>query len=107
MWGAQINVDLKEDILLSRNHERQTAGHLAALRGNHNIQDKILTWGKEQQMDVMDEIFLSEDLSGSTPWRLATNHGAREIVGSKFLVKETWSNSDVYCIHVCKYTVVR
>jgi ankyrin repeat protein len=69
-WATEMNLNLKEDLLLVRDISGRTAGHLAAEMGNTGTLEEILHWVKEAKLNFEDDLLLAKDRNGQTPLEL-------------------------------------
>jgi hypothetical protein len=69
-WGKEVKLNLKDDLLLAKGSNGETAWHLATQNGKKEILEKLWSWGKEEQVNLKDDLLLSKDLKGRTAWNL-------------------------------------
>ena len=55
-----MQVNLKDGLLLARGFYVQSAWHLAAVRGNTEILEKLWSWGREVQVNLKDYLIASQ-----------------------------------------------
>jgi ankyrin repeat protein len=69
LWNCarEMNLNLKEDLLLVRDNAGRTAGHLAAEQGNTRSLDEIFHWAKEANLNSAVDLLLAKDLNEQTP----------------------------------------
>jgi hypothetical protein len=69
LWDCakEMNLNLKEDLLLVRDVAGQTAGHLAAEQGNTRSLDEIFHWAKQANLNSAVDLLLAKDLNEQTP----------------------------------------
>jgi ankyrin repeat protein len=66
-WATEMNLNLKEDILLVRDISGRTAGHLAVEMGNTRTLEEIFDWAKEAKLNLEVDLLLAKDWNGQTP----------------------------------------
>ena len=69
-WAREMNLNLKEEILLLRDISGRTAGHLAAEKGNTETLEKIIDWAKEANLNYEADLLLAKDRNGQNPLKL-------------------------------------
>jgi hypothetical protein len=79
-WGREVQVNLKDDLLLSKDWDGYTAWVSAAERGNKEILEKLWKWGREVGVNLKDDLLLAKDRNQFTTWFTATQRGHKEIL---------------------------
>jgi hypothetical protein len=69
-WATEMNLNLKEDLLLVKDISGRTAGHLAVEMGNTGTLEEIFHWVKEAKLNFEVDLLLVEDRNGQTPLQL-------------------------------------
>jgi len=69
-WAREMNLNLKEDLLLVRDVSGRTAWHLAAEMGNTGTLEEIFDWAKEAKLDFEVDLLLTKDRNRQTPLEL-------------------------------------
>jgi ankyrin repeat protein len=69
LWNCarEMNLNLKEELLLVRDVAGRTAGHLAAEQGNTGSLDKIFHLASEENLNSAVDLLLAKDLNEQTP----------------------------------------
>ena len=62
-WGREMQVNLKDDLLLSKDFFGETAWHIAAEKDNKEILEKLWGWGREVQVNLKDDLLPVKDKS--------------------------------------------
>jgi hypothetical protein len=75
-----VQVNLKDDLLLSKGFYEQNAWNKAAEEGNKEILEKLWCWGREVQVNLKDDLLLSKGFDGKTAWTIAAEKGNKEIL---------------------------
>jgi ankyrin repeat protein len=79
-WAKLLQLkpeELRKD-LLSKDKSGQTACLMAVRSGNVKLLEKLWDWSKEGQIkpeELRNEVWLSKDNSGQTPWHKAAQRG--------------------------------
>jgi endo-1,4-beta-D-glucanase Y len=71
-WGREVQVNLKDDLLLAKGRNGVTAWDMAAHYGNKDILEKLWNWGREVQVNLSDDLLLAKGSDGLTAWKMAT-----------------------------------
>jgi len=66
-WAREMNLNLKEDLLLVRDVSERTAWHLAAERGDTGTLEEIFDWAKKAKLNFEVDLLLAKDGNGLTP----------------------------------------
>ena len=67
-WGKKVHVNLKDDLLLAKGYDGQTAWDIAVNNGNKEILDTLWGWIKEVQGNLKDDLLLTKGDVGLTAW---------------------------------------
>jgi len=79
-WGKEVQVILKDDLLLAKRDDGLTAWDMAAMNRNKEILETLWGWGKEVQVNLKDDLLLAKGYDGQTAWDLAAERGDKEIL---------------------------
>jgi ankyrin repeat protein len=79
-WGREVQVNLKDDLLLAKGWNGQTAWDIAAEKGNKEILEKLWGWGREVQVNLKDDLLIAKGRNGQTAWDIAAETGNKEIL---------------------------
>jgi hypothetical protein len=75
-------MNCKDDLLLSKVFNGQTAWNIAGDKSKKEILEKLWCWGREVQVILKGDILLSKRTKGQTAWNLAAENG------DKFVLKK-------------------
>ena len=79
-WATEVQLNLKDDLLLAKDEDGQTAWHIAAEDGEKEILEKLWCWAVEVKVNLKDDLLLAKDDDGKTAWHLAADNGHEEIL---------------------------
>jgi len=79
-WGREVQVNLKDDLLLSKGFHGRTSWSIAAYKGNKEILEKLWCWGREVKVNLKVDLLLSKGFHGCTAWGIAAYKGNKEIL---------------------------
>jgi ankyrin repeat protein len=79
-WGREVQVSLKDDLLLAKNVFGKIAWHMAAQNGNKEILEQLWGFGREVQVNLKDDLLLARDYYSETAWNIAADNGYKEIL---------------------------
>jgi hypothetical protein len=81
-WGEEEDIDLKNELLLSRDMDEQTAWHLVASAPIDQISslEQIWMWGAQVNVDLKEDLLLSRYHEGQTAGHLAALRGNQNIL---------------------------
>ena len=60
-WGREVQLNLKDDLLLAKDRNGETAWNVATLRGYKEILEALWGWGREEQLNLKDDLLLADD----------------------------------------------
>jgi len=75
-----VQVNLKDELLLSKGFQGCTAWDIAAYKGNKEILEKLWCWGREVKVNLKDDLLLYKGFFGQTAWNIAAEEGNKEIL---------------------------
>jgi hypothetical protein len=75
-----VQVNLNDNLLLSKSFDGETAWHNLALRVRKEILETLWGWGTELQVNLKHYILLAIGFEGLTAWHNATLRGNKEIL---------------------------
>ena len=55
-WGREVQVNVKDDLLLAKRFEGLKAWDIAAGKGKKEVLETLWGWGREVQVNVKDEL---------------------------------------------------
>jgi len=61
-WAKEVEVNPKNDLLLVKDMDGQTAWHLAACCGCEEILENLWVWVGEAHLNLRDDVFLCKNL---------------------------------------------
>jgi ankyrin repeat protein len=70
-----MQLNLKDNLLLAKDRNGQTAWHIAAWCGYKEILEALWGWGREVQLNLKDDLLLAKDKDGETAWHIAAEYG--------------------------------
>jgi ankyrin repeat protein len=79
-WAREVQLNLKDDLLLAEDFCGQTAWHLAARYCRKEILEELWGWATEVQLNLKDDLLLAKDDGEQTAWHIAACHGYKEIL---------------------------
>jgi hypothetical protein len=79
-WGREVQVNLRDDVLLAKGWNGLIAWHIAAYNGNKDMLEKLWGWGREVQVNLKDDLLLAKGSFGQTAWDIAAEKGNTEIL---------------------------
>ena len=77
-WGKEVQVNLKDDQLLAKVNNGQTAWDFASMRGGKDILETLWCWGKEVQVNLKDDLLLFKGYDGLTAWKRAVINPSKQ-----------------------------
>jgi ankyrin repeat protein len=80
LWGREVQINLKDDLMLAKCVFGLTAWNRAAFKGKKDILEKLWGWGREMQVNLKDDLLLSKDRDRLTAWDRAAEKGNTEFL---------------------------
>jgi len=80
VWGREVQVNLKDDMLLSKGRSGHTAFNIAAEKCFKEILQKLWGWGTKVQVNLKDDLLLAKGRNGQTAFNIAAEEGNKEIL---------------------------
>jgi hypothetical protein len=65
-WGIEVQVNLKDYLLLAKDRNGLTAWDIAGEKFNKEILETLWVWGREVQVNLKDDLLLAKGLFGQT-----------------------------------------
>jgi len=59
-WGREVQVNLKDDLLLAKVFNGLTAWDIAAWKDNKELLETLWCWGIEMQVKLKDDLLLAK-----------------------------------------------
>jgi ankyrin repeat protein len=78
-WAREVQLNLKNDLLLAKNKSVPTAWHLAT-RCYEQLLEKLWGWAKDMKLNLKDDMMLSENKTGQTAWHVVARNGYTDIL---------------------------
>jgi hypothetical protein len=79
-WGREVQLNLKDDLLLAKCVYGLTAWDRAAENCNKELLEKLWSLGREEQVNLKVDLLLAKCGYGLTAWERAAENGKKEIL---------------------------
>ena len=75
-----MQVNFKDDLLLTRCVNELTAWDIAAEKATKDISEKLWCWGREAQVNLKDYLLLAKSFNGLTACDIAAEKAIKDIL---------------------------
>ena len=85
-WGREVQVNLKDDLLLAKGFAGDTAWNTVAWYGKKEVLETLWGWGKEVQVNLKDDLLLAKGCLEQIAWERASFQGNKKLLETLLLV---------------------
>ena len=77
--GREVQINLKNDLLLTKGYGGLTAWDMSEQDGNKEVLETVWVWSREVQINLKDDLFLDKGYGALTAWDIQADYGNMEL----------------------------